>query len=63
MIPLKEIEKGMLEMASDKVEKQMNFLIRIYKTSFDDLLKVRVESKQVEYLEEIKLYKGINRNL
>ena len=48
LIPLGEIEKGVTDMVVDKVEKQINYLNKIYSTALNDVLKANLKAKQTE---------------
>lgn len=42
-MPLKEIQKGINELLPEKVEKQMNYLIRIFETNFQAVVERRIK--------------------
>ncbi len=63
MIPLKQIQKGISELQPEKVEKQMNYLIKIFTNNFQQVIDKNVKITEYNMNEEIKLLKNLNKNL
>ena len=63
LIPLKDIQKGIAELNSERVDKQCNYLIKIFTNNFQEVIDKNVGIVQRNMMEEIKVLKGINKSL
>ncbi len=63
LVPLNEIQKGINELIPDKVEKQINYLVKIFANNFQDIIDKNVRAAERSMGEEIKLMKNLNKNL
>jgi endo-1,4-beta-D-glucanase Y len=63
LVPLREIQKGINELTAERVEKQINYLIRIFENNFEEVIDRRIKKAEATLHEEIKLLKNLNKNL
>jgi DUF438 domain-containing protein len=63
LVPLNEIQKGINELIPDKVEKQINYLVKIFANNFQEIIDKNVRAAERSMGEEIKLLKNLNKNL
>jgi hypothetical protein len=63
LVPLNEIQKGINELIPDKVEKQINYLVKIFANNFQEIIDKNVRAAERSMVEEIKLMKNLNKNL
>jgi DUF438 domain-containing protein len=63
LVPLNEIQKGINELIPDKVEKQINYLVKIFANNFQEIIDKNVRAAERSMGEEIKLMKNLNKNL
>jgi endo-1,4-beta-D-glucanase Y len=63
LVPLREIQKGINELTAERVEKQINYLIRIFENNFEEVIDRRIKKAEATLHDEIKLLKNLNKNL
>ena len=60
---MKDIEKGILDFNSAKVEKHFKYLNKLFESAVGDVIKMRVNSKQEEAEDELNLIRNLNKSL
>lgn len=63
LVPLNQIQKGINELIPDKVERQINYLVKIFANNFQEIIDKNVRAAERSMGEEIKLMKNLNKNL
>ena len=63
LVPLNEIQKGINDLVPEKVEKQMNYLVKIFANNFQEIIDKNVRMTEKTMNDEIKLMKNLNKNL
>lgn len=63
LVPLNDIQKAIGELNSERVERQFNYLIKIFTNNFQEVIDKNVQIVEKNMEQEIKVVNNLNKNI